>query len=245
MRHIILILILGLACTIVAACDDTTDAPEMEDNLLMDTCGFALFPPLDTVIATHTAWTKTNYNKRITIFQLDTIAPNSIVMLGNSLTEQGGNWSLKLGIESVYNRGIAGDNCDGALARLGELVCKQPRAVFIMIGTNDLWTNYSAQRVGEKIDEIGSILAQELPEAKIYVQTLMPLGAGNDKAARLDAINGALLSIESRNYQLIDTFTAMAEADGTLAASHTTDGLHLTLAGYQKWVAFLKTYLAE
>ena len=114
-----------------------------------------------------------------------------------------------------------------------------------MIGTNDLWTSYTVEEVGSKINEIGTALANSLPEAKIFVQTLMPLGDGHDKVQRLNDINKEINGFTERKYLLIDTYTAMADDQGVLTTDLTTDGVHLTSAGYEKWVAFLKLYIED
>lgn len=225
--------------------DEEEEKKEESEPVISNPCGYPLYPPLDTVITSHTSWAKSNYPKRLAIFKNDTILPTNIVMLGNSLTEQGGNWSFKIGNdEKVNNRGIAGDNCDGALARLGEIICAKPKSVFVMIGTNDLWTNYTVEEIGAKINEIGTTLVDSLAESAIYVQTLMPLGKGHEKADRLNDINTALNAFKDTPYQLIDTYTAMA-ADDALPVEFTTDGVHLTAAGYDKWVSFLMGYMGD
>jgi len=114
------------------------------------TCLFEF--PIDTLIETHSTWTQSHYVERLEDFMLDTINEGEIVMLGNSLTEQGGNWSSKIGARNVRNRGISGDNTDGVMARLGELICARPSVVFVMIGTNDLWTSQRSDMVAEKIE---------------------------------------------------------------------------------------------
>jgi lysophospholipase L1-like esterase len=226
--------------------EEEEEEEENQGSGITNPCGYALYPPLDTLIATHDSWTRANYSTRLEVFQKDTIMPTNIVMLGNSLTEQGGNWSTKIGNgQTVNNRGIAGDNCDGALARLGEITCAQPKSVFVMIGTNDLWTNYTVEEVGSKINEIGTALADSLPNAKIFIQTLMPLGDAHDKVQRLNDINNEINGFTERTYLLIDTYTAMADDQGVLATDLTTDGVHLTSAGYEKWVAFLKLYIED
>lgn len=245
--------LLYLTLSLFLGCNDSEEvAMKVEeekgepDSITTNPCGYALYPPLDTVITSHTSWAKLNYPKRLAIFKNDTILPTNIVMLGNSLTEQGGNWSFKIGNdEKVNNRGIAGDNCDGALARLGEITCAKPKSVFVMMGTNDLWTNYTVEEVGNKINRIGTILADSLPESTIYVQTLMPLGKDHEKTQRLNSINAAINTYENTAYKLIDTYSAMADADGVLSAEFTTDGVHLTPAGYEKWVTFLKSFIID
>ena len=59
---------------------------------------------------------------------------------GNSLTEQAGDWSKRLNIATVKNRGIAGDITYGVLQRLNEIWYYKPTAVFILIGINECLT---------------------------------------------------------------------------------------------------------
>lgn len=216
--------------------------PIPEDQNEITLCDM-LYPPLDTVITSHTTFTRSNYPKRIKKFMEDTIAFGDIVMLGNSLTEQGGNWEVRLGQPEVKNRGIAGDNSDGVLARLNEILCGYPSIVFVMVGTNDLWTSYTVEEVGLKIDEIGTTLATSLPESAIYIQTLMPLGTGHEKTQRLNAINNEINGFTDKSFQVIDTYSAMSNDDGALAEDFTTDGVHLTSEGYAQWVTFLKEFI--
>lgn len=198
-----------------------------------------LFPPLDTLISTHTNFTKTNYPSRIKVFQADTIDEGDIVMLGNSLTQQGGNWGSKLDLPNVKNRGISGDNTDGVMARLNEMICRKPSVVFIMIGTNDLWVNYNAEKVAQNIDSIGSILALALVDSRVIVQTIMPLELGHSRKDKLMDINESLKATDERPYELLDTFKHMANEAGDLPAEYTHDGVHLTPEGYDKWVELL------
>lgn len=227
-----------LSMPILLACSLSSNEEEIKVN-----CDFELYPPSDTIITSHNEWTQTHYKERISEFKKDSIYPGSIVMLGNSLTEQGEDWSKLLDIERVKNRGIAGDNADGLSVRLGEIICASPKSVFIMIGTNDLWINYSVKEVGANINGIADSLAEALPKTEVYLQTIMPLGNNHDKADRLQEINQELRSFNNRKYKLIDTFESMANEDGYLNSNLTTDGVHLTSAGYEKWAEFLRTFV--
>lgn len=227
-----------VCCSFLLIACSPDDAEIIEDK---SKCNYALYPPIDTVIASHTAWAKENYKKRILDFKVDSIYPNSIVMIGNSLTEQGGDWRLRLGVErKVHNRGIAGDNTDGLRARLGEIICAEPVAVFLMIGTNDLWLSTPESEVASKINAIGNYLADNLKNSKIYVQTIMPLRKDNDRNTRLKNINSSLKTYTQTKYILIDTWAHMADSEGFLPSNFTSDGVHLTQQGYLKWVEILK-----
>ncbi len=52
--------------------------------------------PVDTTIATHSEWTRNNYKKRLKEFMQMPIRSGDIVMMGNSLTQVGGNWNKRL-----------------------------------------------------------------------------------------------------------------------------------------------------
>lgn len=235
-------IILSLSTLLLSSCNKTS--PD-EDPDEVKICEFDLYPPLDTIIQSHTAWTQSHYPERIAFFMEDTISANSIIMLGNSLTEKAGNWNVKLNTVDVFNRGISGDNTDGVFARLGEIICAEPKCIFIMIGTNDLWTISSAQTISNKIDSIGKTLTKELPNSKIFVQTIMPMGENSDVKNKLMQINTNLLSVDNAEYILINTFDAMANDNGDLSNNLTDDGVHLNTEGYNKWSDFLKHIMIE
>lgn len=225
-------------------CSESGMIDPVIDSLEVDNCA-SLFPPEDTVIVSHTNFTKTNYPARIKVFKADTIDEGDIVMLGNSLTQEGGNWNIKLDVTNAKNRGISGDNTDGALARLNELICRKPSVVFMMVGTNDLFLSYSPEKVAHNIDTIGTILSTELPQARIIVQTIMPLGAGHNKKSKVLEINNLLKAIDGSTYELLDTYEHMANEAGDLPEEYTYDGVHLTAEGYSLWSGFLSAELKE
>ena len=72
-------------------------------------------------------WNTEHYRDRMAEFaKMRSIDASDIVMLGNSLTEFGGDWSKRLGIKHVRNRGFMGDNVDGVLPNCRTSVCKIP-----------------------------------------------------------------------------------------------------------------------
>lgn len=204
-----------------------------------------LYPSIDTVITSHGPWAAGHYPKRIQMFKTDTLAAGDIVLLGDSHTERGGDWSGHLGIPHIKNRGISGDNTDGVMARINEIICAQPAVVILMIGTNDLFTAYDAQKIASNIDLIGNTLAGQLPDARIIVQTVMPLAEGHEMTVKLSAINMKLRAMVSANYQLLDTNLLLSDAKGALPPTFTQDGVHLNKFGYRQWFDILRDALRE
>jgi lysophospholipase L1-like esterase len=200
-----------------------------------------LYPALNTIISSHTPFTKTHYPERIKSFMATPIWKGDVVLLGNSLVEQGGDWVPRLGISNVKNRGISGDNCYGVLAYADQIACSQPSIIFLQIGTNDVFLTDSPELITSNIQQIASIL--KTADTKVYVQTIMPVTFGHPQTQRIAEVNVLLRAANSKDFIVIDTFNEMADERDALPDSYTTDGVHLTELGYQKWASFLKTYL--
>ena len=78
-------------------------------------------------------------------------------------------------------------------------------------------------------------MAYAQPQAHIFLQSLLPREA--DLVPGIKRVNAGYyaLSLEFAKVTYIDLFDAFADADGTLYAHMTYDGLHLNKAGYQTW----------
>ena len=207
--------------------------------------------PADTILAYHTDFTKKHYPKRIAEFKADPLAQGDIVFIGNSITEGGKDWSARLGVPHVKNRGISGDITDGVLLRLEELIHNKPKAVFLLIGINDLYNIKdkrgipSASYVADNIVKIAQKIHEGSPLTKVFVQTVLPT---RDPAVKENIIrvNQVITNNEQQGtYQVVDLFRAFVDEAGYLAKPLTRDGVHLTEAGYAKWVELVKPLIEE
>ena len=134
-----------------------------------------LYPTDNIDIKYHDEWGKNNYNKMINEFKKSPLNFGDVVFLGNSITQGGGDWSERLDYPNISNRGIGGDVTDGVLARLEEITFFKPRAVFLLIGINDLWNvnpeTPSEDYIGKNIVRIAKILKKNLSKRKfLYKQ---------------------------------------------------------------------------
>ena len=213
------------------------------------------YPSGKIVSRYHNDWTQTYFPKRISLFMNDPLEFGDIVFLGNSLTEGGGDWSAKFGVDHVRNRGIAGDVTDGVLRRLDEIVYFKARAVFLLIGINDLSSIHhedegdrfkyikvvpSTEYIGNNILKIAKAIHRKSPETKIYVQTLLPSRREYMKEDILE-VNEWIRSYESKGYyEVIDLFAQFVDENGDMQEDLTTDGIHLTEKGYELWVKIEK-----
>ncbi len=205
-----------------------------------------LYPPENTIIKYHTDWAKNNYKVRIKQFENDPLNYGDIVFLGNSITQLGKDWSARFGIKNVRNRGIAGDVTDGVLLRLREITHFKPKAVFLLIGINDIYNFHdkkeipSSGYVGNNILEIAGNIHKASPKTKIYIQTILPTSKEYLREI-IDSVNIVIKQNEKRGfYKVIDLHPLFTNEQGLFKKDLTTDGTHLTEKGYQVWGDFIK-----
>ncbi|MEL7120645.1 MAG: GDSL-type esterase/lipase family protein [Bacteroidota bacterium] len=205
-----------------------------------------LYPPKSTIIRYHGEWTQNHYKERIAEFKNAPLNVGDIVFVGNSITEQGGNWGEKLNMENVRNRGISGDMTEGVIKRIDEITHYQPKAVFLLIGINDLFNFHyqkqvpSPEYVANNIIKIIKIIQEQSPVTKIYLQTILPTSE-DYMIENINTVNSILKKQEKAStYQLINLFEKFVGDDGLMRPEFTSDGTHLNEMGYQLWSETIK-----
>jgi lysophospholipase L1-like esterase len=146
------------------------------------------------------------------------------------------------------NRGIGGDTTKGVLARLDDIVKLKPRAVFLMIGVNDISLNISKdasvanlRAILTRLDraDIRSLAAYVLPVAASYRKKQINAG--------ITALNVAFAGVfaEHPSTQAIDLRTQVRGVDGYLREYLSYDGLHLDAKGYALWRDAIAPHVAR
>lgn len=194
-----------------------------------------------------------HYYKRFLQFETETpISPKDIVMVGNSLTENGGNWSKRLNKKNIRNRGIIGDEALGICQRLFQILPGTPQKLFLMAGINDVSHDLSTDSVVTLITKVIEKIQTESPRTKLYIQSLLPI---NESFGRYKTMIGKTDLIPEINRKLealakekkipfIHLFPLFTEKNSNVMRKElTTDGLHLTEEGYRIWSKALKRYL--
>ena len=204
-----------------------------------------LYPSEYLIIENHDDWGEGNYKKVIKEFKSNPLNYNDVVFLGNSITQGGKDWSKRLNYPNIKNRGIGGDVSDGVLARIDEIVYFKPKAVFLLIGINDLWNNGSpdnpsAEYIGNNIIKIAQVISAKAPKTKVYVQTVLPIDKEIYKNNILK-VNEIIEANEKENaYEIIDLYSIFATENGLIKKELSYDGIHLNEKGYNTWVEFIK-----
>jgi len=182
-----------------------------------------------------------HYRLRTMYFAIQFHESHPVVFLGDSIT-YGGDWPKLFPGSPVINRGIGGDTTLGLLHRLDEVIALKPAKIFLMIGTNDLCYGRSIPRITAYYDRILERFHEELPDTQVYIQNVLPFNdtmfpsRGLRKNSEIANLNKEIVRLATEyGYPYIDVASALAGPDGRLPAKYTSDGLHLSDAGYLVW----------
>jgi lysophospholipase L1-like esterase len=194
-------------------------------------------------------YAKEYHQKRLALFNSEPIIKSKIIFLGNSITEFG-DWQKLLSDPSVINRGIAGDNTFGVLARLEDVNIRQPSKLFIKIGINDISQNIPVEIIVKNILAIVERVRAKSPATKIYVHSILPTNdnvkneypEAFNKNDQVRLVNGQLSQKAKTNkFIYIDLDKEFKDKEGKLNVEYAeSDGLHLNEVGYQTWIRLLK-----
>ena len=191
-----------------------------------------------------------HYYKRFLQFMDEpAITSKDIVMVGNSLTEGGGNWNTRLNKKNIRNRGIIGDEVMGIYDRLHQILPGHPEKLFLLAGVNDISHDLTADSIVSMIRMTVERIQRESPDTKLYLQSLLPFDESfrrykklTGKTDMVPEIN-AQLEVLAKDHKItfINLFPLFTEkGTNVLRKELTSDGLHLNEEGYKIWVKALK-----
>jgi lysophospholipase L1-like esterase len=165
--------------------------------------------------------------------------PAAVLLLGDSLTEGWnlGLWEKHLAFRGVLNAGISGDRTDHLLWRLenGNLAGPPPKALVLLIGTNDLGSGRSPELTADGIRRDLARLRQRLPEAAILLLALLPREEYPVASLRLavEEVNRLIRDCaDGEHIFYADIGKVLLDRDGRLTAEISPDRLHLSAHGY-------------
>ena len=167
-----------------------------------------------------------------------------ILFIGDSIIEYYTLQELLLTDQYMVNRGIRGYKTDLLRENLDAHIFGQAvDKIFLLIGTNDIGKEMPLL---ETIDNM-SIILQEmvrlLPLAQIKLVSVLPVNEGESYKGtvyirtnqKIQALNLAYRELAQgmMNVEFINVFDSFLGEDGQLKPAYTTDGLHLSVAGYR------------
>lgn len=155
-----------------------------------------------------------------------------------------------VGPNAIVN-GTSCKRADGAAeVPLDALTAQQPKAVYLLLGTNVLGTDSDYTSFLTYYRLMLDMISQALPNTKIYVQSITPVRPEVSQKSpglykeRLCEINDALSAIAlEKGCTFLNLWEALADENGDLIEEYAQpDGYHLLPAGYDAWVDYLCTH---
>jgi lysophospholipase L1-like esterase len=179
---------------------------------------------------------------------------NAVVFLGDSIT-QGWGKDFKGMFPDIKtaNRGIGGDTTRGMLIRLKkDVLSLNPRAIVILMGTNDIEVGVEPAAIGRNFDKILAAIQEHSTEIPIVLCRVFPSSAEKKRPSSIiqqvnaryeNTLFEAAMKGDSQ-VTVLDTWTLFANESGDANPLWFRDLLHLNAEGYQKWGTSLSLIFA-
>ncbi|MDR3551913.1 MAG: GDSL-type esterase/lipase family protein [Clostridia bacterium] len=161
------------------------------------------------------------------------IADNATVLAGNGLSAYSAlKYKIKLNGQSQ--------------TIMTAIAAKKPKRIYILLGSNDLTFLKSADQFTGPYGALLDALKQQLPDATIYVQSILPVTASYEikkptiTNTRIDEFNSALKALcDQKSVKYVDVEAIFKGPDGMLPKSLSTDGLNIRPKCYYQWLNYL------
>ena len=174
------------------------------------------------------------YDAKIAMYEIENEKYNDyevdVAFLGDSLTD---GYDLKRYYPQylTLNRGIGGDTTFGLEKRLKVSVYDlKPKVAVMLIGANNFDTMF------DNYENILKGLGENLPKTKVVLLSLTSMGGEWGKNNQKAAYNNVKIKLlaEKYGYEFVDLYSPLLNLEtGEIYAEYTTDGGHLTPAGYE------------
>ena len=185
--------------------------------------------------------------------QISVIEPD-IIFIGDSIVEYFPLQELLGTTKTIVNRGIRGyqtglllDNLDAHL--YGDAVDQ----IVILIGTNDIGKDVPMSQALTNLESVIQTISRDYPLSQIKLVSILPVNEGEDfkqtvyirTNEKIKACNQAYQDLASAYMQVefVPVFENLLDQKGQLKSDFTTDGLHLSVLGYQALSSTLKKYI--
>jgi beta-glucosidase len=172
-----------------------------------------------------------------------------VVFFGDSITQGWKDLAKDFPNLIAVNRGISGDTSRGLRYRLKEDVLDlHPRAVVVLIGTNDLALGGTPAQVIDNITAIVAELEKQNRNVKIVLNLVMPRGPQPGQfPEKIRQLNTLMQEFAKKNGRILicDTWSIFDDGKGSCKKEEFPDMLHPNKVGYAKWKAALDEILAK
>ena len=185
--------------------------------------------------------------------QISLLEPD-MIFIGDSIVEYYPLQELLGTAKTIVNRGIRGyqtglllDNLDAHL--YGDAVDQ----IVLLIGTNDIGKGIPMNEALDNLEGVIQSLNRDYPLSQIKLVSILPVNEAeeykqtvyirtNEKIREWNQAYEALVSAYMQ-VDFVPIYDSLTDTEGQLQSAYTTDGLHLSVAGYQALSEALKEYL--
>lgn len=162
--------------------------------------------------------------------------------IGDSITDYG-EYQEYFPDDVVLNRGIRNDVAKGVLDRIQEVVDRNPKEAYLMIGVNDIRYRTDAMHFESYVNAI--VDSFDGKDTELFIQSILPVNNGifgNEVSNKtVKQFNEILRRIaDEHGIEYIDLHPSFTDQSGQLDKNFTVDGLHLNGKGYELWVDILQ-----
>ncbi len=209
-------------------------------------------PPSAAIPARKNAWWQARHEAKLREIA-QSGAKIDLVFLGDSITQALERpESAKIVAEAfpgmtVLNLGYNADKTENVLWRLrnGEIDGLSPKAIVVMIGTNNSGHRMDPPEVTTRgIQMILDDLRAKMPDARIALLSIFPRGdAPHPNNQKINALLPALA--DGKTIFHIDINDAFLDASGQVPPDIMPDGLHPSVQGDALWIQALKPRLEQ
>ena len=185
--------------------------------------------------------------------QISVIEPD-IIFIGDSIIEYYPLQELLGTTKTIVNRGIRGyqtglllDNLDAHL--YGDAVDQ----IVLLIGTNDIGKDIPMSQALNNLESVIQTISRDYPLSQIKLVSILPVNEGEDfkqtvyirTNEKIKAWNQAYQDLATSYMQVeyIPVFDSLLDEAGQLKPTYTTDGLHLSVSGYQVLSSSLRKHI--
>jgi lysophospholipase L1-like esterase len=211
-------------------------------------------PPNSAIVPGLAAFFQTKHQANLEVAQKGDI---EVLFMGDSITDfwrnENGAYAGKAVLDKYFgnlkvaNFGIAGDTTQGVLYRLqhGEGQGFSPKAVMLMIGTNNTGRNTAAE-IAEGIGAVVLELQKDFPKTKILLLGIFPRSTANDPVrATIAEINKIISKLDDGDrVRYLDIGAKFLDSEGNIPKDVMSDALHPSAKGYEIWAEAVKESLA-
>ena len=185
--------------------------------------------------------------------QISVIEPD-IIFIGDSIIEYYPLQELLGTTKTIVNRGIRGyqtglllDNLDAHL--YGDAVDQ----IVFLIGTNDIGKDIPMSQALNNLESVIQTISRDYPLSQIKLVSILPVNEGEDFRQTVYIRTNEKIKMWNQAYQdlatsymqveYIPVFDSLLDEAGQLKPTYTTDGLHLSVSGYQVLSSSLRKHI--